>query len=250
MADRQIPAYCLANTAEAACVKVGVNIPELDIREGDSLDYVIERLASNSIAVEDSTANQVNANLHCLGGSGNSLCAAAVSVRTLRYSCTPDTGGGVDFTWDMNSIKEGLPPGYSIITSSTVINGSKAVLPLLSSPSLKSSLFIQNTEYPVTADFKVRISTPCGQIELSKTVSLFNASDRGEKIAIMSLRDFTAQSIQDITPNQYYELVAMEICSVKDRLVLLEQIPDLNATITSLNQKIASLEAEIAQLKG
>jgi len=247
MAEKQVPADCIANVTNAKCVKVGINIPALGVDIGDSLDYVLEKLAGViDLTPNDDQDDTVDANMYCLGGSGSSLCVSQIVNKTIRYGCTINSIGEINFAWDMSDIRSALPSGFSIISSSIVINGTKSTLPLLSTNNINSSVVINPSEYPVVADMKIRITSPCGQIELLKTINLYNTAEVGDKIAIMDVRDYTTGSAQDLTVKAYRELVNREMCSVKDRILLLEA-PDYEAQIQQLLQKVASLEEKLTE---
>lgn len=239
--ERQIPDNCLGNTVNARCVKTEVSIPDLDIQSGDNLDWVIEKLANQESVTQETNSDFISGNFYCLGGSGSSVCASQIAVRTMSYSTTIGGSGSVSFSWDLTLIRSSLPSAYSVTSISVVANSPNSVNALLSSSSAKSSVTFNISSYPVTVDFKIRVNTTCGQIELTKTINLYNSADTGNKTAIMDLADYTSNSIQNITQDQYNELVASEICLLKDRVMLIEESFDQSGDISSLSNQLNSV---------
>lgn len=243
--ERTIAENCGAgNTHNAVCVKVGIDIPDLDIKSGDNLDWVLQQLGIQSTtgSEEISVPDTINANLHCLGGSGNSVCASKILVRNLVYNLKPGSSGTTLFSWDLSSIRGSLAADYSVLSISVVANSGSSTSALLNSSSAKASVTFYTTNYPITVDIRMRINTPCGQIELSKTISLFNPSDSGNKVVIMELNDFTSSTIQDLTQDEYNELIACEICIIKDRVTLLEENTDFTEQISDIDNRVVALE--------
>lgn len=246
MASKEVPAQYVGNVTPAASIKVGIAIPSLGVEIGDSLDYVLEQINKIPITIDnDDQDDHVDANMYCLGGSGNSLCVSAIVNRNIIYGCSYNNVGEISFSWNLNNIRSDLPQGYSIMSSSIVVNGSQSTLPLLSTAILSSSLIINPSEYPAVVDIKLRINSPCGQIELYKTINLFNTSEVGEKVAPMDVKDFTTGTAQDLTVKHYRELINRELCTIKDRVQLLEK-PDYESTIQKLIQRIVTLEDKLA----
>lgn len=230
--DREIPGNCLGNITNASCVKIGIDIPELDIKAGDNLNYAIQQLAG-TVEVEEDTGGNIDSNLYCLGGSGSSICASKITNRTMTYTLTP--GVGVLFGWDLTAIRDSLPSDYNIISIEVAGNSASSVPALFISSSPKSSVTIASSYYPVVVTVKIRITTPCGQIELSKTINLYDTSQSGSRVAVMELADFTTSTIQAMDQNGYNELLARELCNLRDQIaVLQDQLDNANATIATL----------------
>lgn len=245
MAEKQIPGNCVGVTYNARCIKIGVDMPSIGADSGDSLDYALEKIDEKLSGEIESqqTQDTINSNLSCLGGSGTSICASKITSRVLEYTLKPNNASGIDFSWDLKAItQQNLPTGYSITTISVVANSGNKIVPLLDSAAPKATYTFQGTDYPISIDIKVRISTSCGQIELSKSISLINTAEVGTKSTIMSLNDYTNSSIQDVTQDQFNEIVASEICGLKDRMGIVEENSDYSSLITALEMRIKALE--------
>lgn len=223
--EKGIPSNFLGMTQKALGTEIGLDIPELGINKGDSVDYAVQQIWGylSNLSSEEQGDDTIDADLSCLGGSGNSLCASKITNRIFKYTLTPKSSGDVDFSWDMSAIRDALPKGYSTLSVSIIANSSQSILPLMNSNSIKASGSFNLKYYPVAVDVKFRISTTCGQIELQLSLNLNNPALTGDYATTMDLRDFTSGSLQSLTRKQYDEMISQEICLLKNQIALLQE---------------------------
>jgi len=240
--ERNIPDFCLGKKTKALCSETSLSVPALNIQPGDNIDYVLHQIIESSPVLEESS-NFISSKLFCIGGNGNSICASKIIVRNLSYAVAAGTPGEILFSWDMDDIRSSLPAGYTVFSVDVEGHSPNSISTLFNSSSIRAAANISFKKYPITVDFRLRIITDCGQIELVKSVYLYNPSLTGTFIKVMDLKDYTAEAIQDITQNEFNELLAGEICTIKDRISVIED--DIN-----LSEEIASVQSRLNLLEG
>lgn len=178
---------CLGIESTSHCVEyLGNNIPEYGIESGMCMTEVIQRLAPTSTesTSESATSTTITASdVECNSGSSASACVSEISDRGFDYSIASE-GNVTTFSYNATGLVSNLPADYTVIASSIkafgeVVNGSSSIV---NSSGLASSFPIDLDRFPVSVDLDIRLSTPCGNISLTKTIYIpcpSNESYRG-----------------------------------------------------------------------
>lgn len=210
--SRTVPSNCLGQTSTTRCVTWdGQAYPDLDIKKGDSLEWVLDRIVAN-LNGDDVDAPTVD--IACLATGGVSECGAQISYRLVRITTSQSTGG-VHIDWNGDAIQAALPAEYSIIGAQIAIRSGDGTS-LYTGSSFTAGVTIQLSAFPVTMDYIVIINTPCGQIRLVGYITI--SANPGIMNYGLSLVDVpTATSTVDSIVGAI-ELMAREICALKNQI--------------------------------
>ena len=210
--SRAVPSNCLGQTSTTRCVTWdGQDYPDLDIKNGDSLEWVLDRIVAN---LEGGAFESPTVDIACLATGGVSECGAQVTYRLVTITTSQSTGG-VHIDWNGDAIQSALPQGYNIIGSQIAIRGGDGTS-LYTGSSFTAGVTIQLSVFPVTMDYILMINTPCGQIRLVGYITI--DANPGAMNYTLSLIDVpTATSTVDDIVGAI-ELMALEICNLKNQV--------------------------------
>ena len=209
--SRKVPSNCLGNIMSTRCIQYdGAAFPDIDIQSGDSLEWVLAKIIENLGAVASSTDTTYD--MSCLAQSGTSECGALIQQRTLTIGTTSSTGG-VTVTWNVQSIETGLPSGYSIQTAQVLLRGIDGSVQF-SGSQISGQVAIPLSVFPLTMDYRLYIFTPCGNIELTRLISV--SSDPGAEDIQLTLVDVAAAASSVNSDKDAIELLAREVCALKN----------------------------------
>lgn len=211
--DRNVPSNCLGQTSETRCLKwSGPNYPTLNIKTGDSIHYVLDRIISFLDQTESDTSDTVN--VSCLDASNSSDCGAMISNRILHITKSSSTGG-VSISWDASGISNSLPEGYSISGAQVIIRSKDGAVQFSGSQSTAQTS-VQLARFPVYIDYTLFIFTPCGAVRLVNTIPV--DANPGSTTHSLSLIDVPGAASEVSTLKDAVELLAREVCSIKNQL--------------------------------
>lgn len=189
---------CLGNEVESGCVKYsGPDIPQLEIKNGDFLDQVISKIASyqtpslpeSSVPTTDDIITK-----SAIRNSG-SVCASSIIKRDFGYSLTPNSAG-TTLTYSLVEVISSLPPGYELAVArvkavGTAVSGINVIF---DTRSISTSQNITVQRFPVVIEFLLRLTSPCGQIDLAYTLNLTNPATAGSFRATLEANDLNPTS--------------------------------------------------------
>jgi len=217
--EREILSNCLAgNVVNSSCTQITIDIPEYDIKKGDSLDWALTQITSKNLETEATDASE-SPDLSCLGGNGNSLCASKIVYRGVELSIT-----GNSVAWNMDSIAQELPEDYNITYGRASINSPNLNIPVYDGKGLTGTTEITLDLLPITIDLQIRIESPCGQLlmKTSKVVSTLSNESELDTL-LMSVDYFGNESSSFLGQTEVNELLIQQICRLTSRLNTLEQ---------------------------
>lgn len=227
MANREIPMNCLGE--ETRClVYSGDNIPDLDIKTGDSLNYVLGQLAQTPQAVAETAGIYINTfSIPVL-----SSCAIKLVGYSFEYTISA-SASGILFSWDIyNNLPAGF--GYTSTTVEAIADGRVA-----SSSSRSSSLSVSASKLPAVIKINQLVNTPCGDIALTKSIPI-TASLRGSYTGVFEVNDLN-NTPSELTIEQAIDMaIAMGIQNQ-------QQIEDFRA-VQSIS-KFDSLDSRVSDLE-
>lgn len=229
---------CFGNEVESGCIVYGgPDLAVIGVKNGDSLDAVLSKIASYQAPIlpNKSVSTTDDIVTTSLIRSTGSLCASNIINRELQYSLSTNAAGTV-LTYDMVNIVRSLPNDYELSIGRVRVLGIPVggISVVTDSRSLGTSLSIPLNRYPVTAEFLLRITSPCGQIDLTKTIDLNNPALVG------SFRvDLDGQ---DLTPNQGQVNLTQQLNNVEARLNAVEgRVKDAVATKPELETQSSAI---------
>ena len=238
--DQRADLACLLESQDSSLVP----IPE-------AVQALIDRICSLN-------ADQIttDASLFCIG-ENSSNCSAKLVNKTFNYSFSANDTY-TNFNWDLSNAVNALPSGYDVLSSSVIVFGTTGKSNSIISESTKTvgGIRLQPKHFPATAEIKVRVSTPCGTVELNKNIGVINTTD--SFVGIFNTKDLTGDKSGSLSVREYQETVASELCLLKTKVERLDDIAvsncgglnfpanDFNSILQVLISKVCELEARLA----
>jgi hypothetical protein len=248
------PNYFGNESESGSIIYVGPDLP-IGIKNGDNLNTVISKIA-NQAPVSPSTTmpNTDDIITKSLIKSTGSLCASNIVNREFSYSLSTNAAGTV-FTYDLVNLTKSLPSKYEVaMTRVRVIGtpvGGQAIV--TDARSMGSSLSIPLNRYPVSVEMLMRVNSPCGQIDMTKTIDLNNPSLTGSFRLDLDALDLSPNSGQ-ISLTQQLNNVEARLNSVegkvKDAVATKSDIENHSGDIDSLTTTVSNPDSfEITYIK-
>lgn len=241
-------------TYSSSCVQMGIEIQELGIECGDSLDSALLKVAGLETiegectneyvrAAESQTqpvqASDIMARAGTILSDGSSICASQLSSRNFSYS-VENTSDSSILKYDLSYIKT-IPGSFNHISTTVTLAGGEGVIG--SSKSSADSFVIRPNQFPASVRIRSRFNSSCGQIELQKNINIQSNSSKGNFNGTMDLNDLTlSQENSDLNQEQYNQLLENEISRLKSRLETVET-GDLSVSVGTLQGQVSSLES-------
>lgn len=235
---------CLGNEVESGCVIYsGPDLPQLSIKTGDSLDSVISKIvgstttASTAVTSTNTTTDSIMSKSSIRGAS--STCGSLITVRDFEYTLSL-SNNSIVLSYNLMDIVRNLPSGYETVATRTLVTGTpiNGLAVISDSRAISSSITIPVSRYPVTVEFLLRLTAPCGQLDMTYTLNLFNPSLLGKYRLVMN--------VTDINPSSGDVALTEHLNSIESRLQRMDGL--LQATIDG-STKLAMQENEISSLK-
>jgi len=218
--EREILSNCFAgNVVNSSCTQITIDIPEYDIKKGDSLDWALTQITSKSLETETVNTDE-SPDLLCLGGNGNSLCASKIVYRGAELSIT-----GSSVAWNMDLIAQELPEDYSVTYGRVSINSPNLNIPVYDGKGLVGTTEIDLDLLPITIDFQIRIESPCGQLLMKASKVISTLSNESELDTLLMTIDYfgNESSSSSLDQTEVNDLLIQQICRLTNRLNTLEQ---------------------------
>lgn len=225
---REIPDTCLTERSTTCLIYTGEDIPELDIKNGDSIEYVVKQLASTS--APESVTDSITVQTFSIPILSN--CASQIANTAFKYSIQ-NTQSAVLFYWD---IVNALPPNFSYVgtTVRATNNGT-----ISESTSRSAYISLPLTRLPATISVQQRVSSPCGDIILSKIIPV-TATLQGEFNAVFDITDVNTIPTELTIEQAFDQIMGL---AIKNQ----QQIQDFNAADDPF--KVDSLDARVTDLE-
>ena len=235
-----------------SCIKMGIEVQELDIDCGDTLDDVILKLGgvtkvegecTNEFISGSPTVPVTAANMSA--GAGNSLtsgvsdCAAQITDTQFQYEFV-NTNINTELSYSLSFIKN-LPAGFTVLDTQVSLVGPDGFI--ASGSATAQTFSIKPNQFPASFRISVRINSSCGQIEFFKTLSLSSNGATGTFVNTLSINDLSAAvGPTDLNQEQYNKVLESEIGLIKNRLASQEN-NTLSGEVAALQSSVSALES-------
>lgn len=247
---------CLGMSYFTACGEyTGPDISSLGIKTGMSLDDVIQRLAGTGFTALTSesksmTTDDILTNVSNIGTGSVSNCVLNILKRDFSYSIGPAKSSTV-FTYDFTELIDALPAKYSVgrieVTATGTPENGISTIATMKSPSSGFNLDLKR--YPINIDVLVRLTTPCGSVDMTTTFNVISSAEQGTFRRFLDVKDLSTNSSQK-TSTLSNQLTNLEYAlMVLDRKVNLQTVDDVK-TQTLLNTKSILEMEEIVENPG
>jgi hypothetical protein len=121
-----------------------------------------------------------------------SICGSQIIKRDLLYTLKSNSTS-YELSWDFLDIVKELPVGFKSSLINFKVNGTGGVL--ANSKTYSGGINISNNNFPIQINATVRVSSPCGDIDLLAEFPL-NTNNTGTFRHTMSVRDLNPKSGQ------------------------------------------------------
>lgn len=234
------PDYCLGNIVDSKCVA----------HDGESLANYLDLLEANdsnqTSDSEESTATTDDVVSKSIVRDTSNLCASQIIVRNFHYSLStgPST---ITLGWNLLNVRDNLPSGYRIALSRVRVTGNTVAgrNVIADSSSLSGGFSIGPNAYPITLDFLIRVVSPCGDIDMEKTIKILDTSKTGTFSLILSAKDLNPSSGEILLTDQL-NMIESKLFDVEQKLDTMPnsttQTEENTAEIENLTESIDSLE--------
>lgn len=231
------PATCFGNELDSSCIS----------HDGKSLRYIVDELTttppetssgSNTITSDDVISKSKIRNT-------SYICSSNIVNRTGKYTLSVTSSTTV-FGWNVLDIIGDLPDGYEFATISVRITGSASGSNLISQSSSPSAgVNIKLDQYPISVDFLIRVTSPCGDIDLKKTINIVSTTgSKGTYNFIMDVKDLNPQ-FGEISLTDQLNSLEDQVNKVSIKLDTIE-VP--THTIKTIQSDISDLKIKLGNL--
>lgn len=210
---KDCPASCLGNILPADCV----------VYNEESLSTFLDNLPTTpeeSIESND-TITTDNIVSKSLVRNTSAVCSSKIINRTITYTLSA-TQTTTTLGWNMLPLIGDLPSGYDsavirVRVTGNTVNG-KNVISDNRTPS--GAVGIRVDQYPVSVDFLIRVTSPCGDVDLQKTVKIPSIGNLGTFNVVLTAEDLNPQT---------------------GEIVLTDQLNSLESKVNELGQVVGSM---------
>lgn len=234
------PSSCLGNDVLSDCV----------VHNGQSLRTYLEEQtatttsepqAASGITSDDVMSKSIVRNT-------SSICSSQIIERQFTYSLSANQNS-TTFGWSLVGFIGALPSGYNSQTirvriSGSTVNGKNVIA---DSSKASAGLNVRADQFPITVDVMVRVTSPCGDIDMERSLKLVSPATTGTLSATLNATDLNPQSGEIGLTDQLNNL-ENNVYTIGAKV---ESLPDdMAATIETLQEEISNLRSEIETLKG
>jgi hypothetical protein len=151
------------------------------------------------------------------------VCSSKITKRDFVYNIS-NSANSVVFSWDFLPVISALPTGFKLAISRVKVSGNSASGGnfIVDSQTPSGGIPINLSNFPITADISVRLTTPCGQVDLTSQIHVVNPAITG---------DFrTRFDVRDLNPQAGTINLTQQLNSLEDQIVTLRlEIENLKA---------------------
>lgn len=232
------PTMCFGNTLDSDCV----------VYDGKSLRTYLDSIgipSSNGTSSPEGDITTDDITSKSLVRDTSNLCASNIVKRDFYYTLSSGASTST-FAWNMVDIRTNLPTGYRVGLVRVRASGSTAAgrNVIADSSSISGGVSLGPNNYPVTVDFMLRITSPCGDIDMQKTITLQNPSKTGKFVIVLDARDLNPQS-GEIPLTDQLNMIEDNISNLQARI---GTIPDNSITVLEHGERIESLEERVDEI--
>ena len=221
-----LPDNCMGQEISMRCI--------YDEDTGQSLTSILAALKPATTAAPKQITSDDIVSKSLVRNKSN-ICAANIVKRDFTYSQTL-SGNSVLVSWDFWPVINELPAGYKTAVIGVEINGVGDNNNLASSKSPSAGLSVFASSFPVIIDANIRLTTPCGNVDLSTKIHLRNPAEVGTFRTTLNADDLNPQSSQIKLTTQLNELEAAITSLTLKQNAYLEQIEQLMLELEELKQ--------------
>lgn len=210
----------------------GGDYSDLGIQNNTSLKTVLgkilDKLNEQPSKIEGATTDQIKSTGNLLNlTSKTSNCSNTITNRNMSYA-SKGSLTGLDFTYNLAEAINNLPLNIGVLAVDVSVVGTASYGPvnILNTNKTVSGVTIAVDKLPATANFKVFLNTPCGNIELVKRV-LINA-EVANQITTFDINDTNSSSKEVYTQSDINQ-------------ILIENLNTAQRQIDNLKQQIDNL---------
>lgn len=258
-----VPDSCVEYTGSAGS-QLGIKPGD---RLSDLLDILIIKLESltcdldvagelsnisNTVQALNTSDIMTNSKLYNLTGGSISSCSSEVSTHEpLSYNISADTNSGLTVTYNLDNTISSLPSNVSVQDILVVCSSSVNITTnFLRSNKSSGGFTVPLSHTPADLQFKLRLMTECGVVELYHSVTITPALALGEWNTRMNVVDTTSTSKVEVSQSRYNELLASKLNTL-EAIVNGKTVTSAPSTtnIDSLSNRLTILEDENVKLK-
>lgn len=208
------PNNCLGNVLSSDCV----------VYNQRSLTSYIKDL-ENITTPQEASEQALNTDLivsRSVVRNTSGACGSKIVTRSFTYTLSASQTGAV-FGWSLTDVIKALPKGYNSSVIRVKVSGATVDNRNLIADSRKQSggVSIKTNQFPITADILIRVSTPCGDVDMESTVKVTSPGKAGTFTGTLK--------VMDLNPNT-------------GEIVLTEQLNSLEAQVYEIQTSLASFE--------
>lgn len=220
-------ANCFSTTDVGCVLWSGGAIPSLDIRDGDSLKLVINKLINANLDLQaklakcnlcDNSDYVDNVEQGTISTSGlntaSTSCSASITDTNISYSLIGNsTSVGVQYSFQ--NILDNLPTNFSIAKKSLKVWGADNSNTLYSTTSLSSGTFnVEPSRFPLKLDLSLLINTPCGLISIDKLI-MINGVSNGSYTAKAIISDYGKEEYGNVDQATFNDIVKNKLINIE-----------------------------------
>ena len=245
------PPSCIGQEVATSCgFYSGPDIPEHSIKNGDCLTDVIQKLGGIIIVNNDnSSATTDDIVTRSFIRNPSAACASGVVERNFDYELTANVSTS-GFSWNLLNVTSQLPVDYEVALVSVKAigqdNGTGTII--IDSNKLSAGFGADLNRYPITVDFTVRLLTPCGNLDLLKSIIVPAPANKKNKATFL-VNSIVQDQSDDIILTTQLDGLESEVQQVNNRLDDFENI-DLTGQSQDLKQAVTNNDFQISGLKG
>jgi len=226
---KDCPNNCLGNEMPLNCI--------YDEETGESLISILSKLKSQPSSVSSST-NYTSDNIvsKSLVRNTSYICASQIVKRDFSYSIEKSSNS-INLGWDFLEVMTSLPSNFKLALIKVRVIGSNTGSNLITeSKSPSAGISINLSNFPITLDISVRITSPCGDVDMSSIIKISNPTEAGIFRTIFEVKDLNPQT-GNINLTQQLNSIESQLVSSK------LEINTLRSLIDELKTEIENLKA-------
>jgi hypothetical protein len=150
--------------------------------------------------------------------SANNVSSASLTNTSATYNASL-SGSNMVFSWNMSQIVSSLPANHTLISARVTGYGTSQNNNVVAQSSqIFGSFNVPTGSFPASIELNMRIGTPSGSIDLSRTVSFAGATPTGGDIGVTLFPTGGSNTGTEMTQRQFNELLAATL-SNQQRLI-------------------------------
>lgn len=231
------PDNCLSQETDLRCVYDG--------RTGESLTSILDSLAgqSSSAKTDDVVITSDDIVSKSLMRSKSYVCSAKIVKRDFTYGLSISQNTTL-FTWDFLGVLQVLPAGYKTAKIEVKATGqSTGTNALINSKTASGGTSINASSFPVSVDILVRLTSPCGDIDLTSSLTLNNPIAVGTYGTKFDAKDLNPQTGTISLTNQLDSLESQVSSNILKTTTVEELLKELQLEIADLKSQISELQS-------